>query len=248
MQRSQKYHSARSGKEDLVVVDGLHAIKHAARFDAHFDEIVTADKKALLALAQTMIDPTDIRYIDEHVMEIPAAEFLQITGGHSRTGIIGLAHKSNYKVDDIKHNRAIVFLEDPHDGENVGAVVRLAAGFGAGAVVVTGAINPWHTRVIRTAAGLQWALPVLHVETLEEVVGTRNVYACDDQGDSLYEQTLACDGVYIFGTERHGISQHLQDRADQMIALPMQPGVSSLNLATSVAGVLYGSNCITNTK
>src|SRR5919206_45240 len=43
--------------------------------------------------------------------------------------------------------------------------------------------------------------------------------------------------VLAFGTERDGLSAELLARADARIALPMAPGVSSLNLATAVAAV-----------
>ena len=45
--------------------------------------------------------------------------------------------------------------------------------------------------------------------------------------------------VLAFGTERHGLSDALLARADARLALPMAPGVSSLNLATAVSGVLF---------
>jgi TrmH family RNA methyltransferase len=45
--------------------------------------------------------------------------------------------------------------------------------------------------------------------------------------------------VLAFGTERYGLSGELAARADARISIPMAPGVSSLNLATSVAAVLF---------
>jgi TrmH family RNA methyltransferase len=45
--------------------------------------------------------------------------------------------------------------------------------------------------------------------------------------------------VLAFGTERDGLSDALLARSDARLALPMRPGVSSLNLATAVSGVLF---------
>jgi tRNA G18 (ribose-2'-O)-methylase SpoU len=45
--------------------------------------------------------------------------------------------------------------------------------------------------------------------------------------------------VLAFGTERRGISEGLLAHADHRVSIPMRPGVSSLNLATSVAAVLF---------
>ena len=46
--------------------------------------------------------------------------------------------------------------------------------------------------------------------------------------------------ILAFGCERHGLSDELLPSADARIRIPMRAGVSSLNLATSVAAVLYG--------
>ncbi len=45
--------------------------------------------------------------------------------------------------------------------------------------------------------------------------------------------------MLAFGTERYGLSEELRARADASVSIPMRPGVSSLNLATSVAAVLF---------
>ena len=50
---------------------------------------------------------------------------------------------------------------------------------------------------------------------------------------------LAPRSVLAFGTERDGLSDQLLAMADARVALPMRPGVSSLNLATAVSAVLY---------
>ena len=45
--------------------------------------------------------------------------------------------------------------------------------------------------------------------------------------------------ILAFGAERSGLSNQLMVRARRRLAIPMAPGVSSLNLATSVAVTLY---------
>jgi tRNA G18 (ribose-2'-O)-methylase SpoU len=45
--------------------------------------------------------------------------------------------------------------------------------------------------------------------------------------------------LLVFGTEREGLPDEIDSRADLRIAIPMRHGVSSLNLATAVAVILY---------
>ena len=61
----------------------------------------------------------------------------------------------------------------------------------------------------------------------------------DPEGEGLPQGGLPPRAVLAFGSERHGLSDELLARADGRIAIPMRAGVSSLNLATSVAVTLF---------
>ena len=45
--------------------------------------------------------------------------------------------------------------------------------------------------------------------------------------------------ILAFGSERQGLSDVLLKKADHRISIPMEPDVSSMNLASAVAVVLY---------
>jgi TrmH family RNA methyltransferase len=130
-----------------------------------------------------------------------------------------------------------VLLEDPRHLGNVGAVVRVAAAAGAVAVLTTGARDPWEPAALRGSAGLHYALPVGRVDP--GALGDRPLVALDPAGEP--RAPLPGDALVAFGTERHGLSDTLLARAAARVAIPMRPGVSSLNLATAVAVALYAS-------
>ena len=90
---------------------------------------------------------------------------------------------------------------------------------------------------MRGAAGLHFALPVAAVEALPQ--SDRPLVAIDPDGEDLRPGELPPRAVLAFGTERHGLSAELLERADARLGIPMRAGVSSLNLATSVAAVLF---------
>lgn len=131
----------------------------------------------------------------------------------------------------------VVLLEGPRHLGNLGACVRVAAAAGAAGVLTTGTSDPWHPDAVRGAAGLQWALPVRRLDRVPDDTGGRPLVAVDPDGD---EAAVPPGALLAFGSERHGLSDALLARADARVRIPMAPGVSSLNLATSVAAVLYG--------
>jgi TrmH family RNA methyltransferase len=104
-------------------------------------------------------------------------------------------------------------------------------------VLTTGRQDPWHPDALRGSAGLHFALPVARTRTVDP--GDRPLVALDPDGDALHPALVPPRALLAFGTERDGLSPALLERADQRLALPMRPGVSSLNLATAVSAVLF---------
>jgi TrmH family RNA methyltransferase len=207
-----------------VVLSGVHAVKHAVRFGAVLDRVVSADPDAALALLATVAP--DIRVTVERV---PAEEVARLAGGPVE--LVGLARRpESVPAGD----GPAVLLDNPRHLGNLGAVVRVAAGFGARAVLTTGTVDPWHPTVVRAAAGLHFAVPVRRVSALPE-----HVLAFDPAGDDLRTVPIPAAATLAFGSERHGLSAAVRSRADRLVAIPIRDRVSSYNLATSVAIALY---------
>ncbi|MCX3060719.1 TrmH family RNA methyltransferase, partial [Streptomyces beihaiensis] len=131
----------------------------------------------------------------------------------------------------------VVVLDNPRNLGNAGAVVRLAAGFGASGVVTTGSLDPWHPTVVRGGAGLHFATVVERLAVDELPHGP--LYALDPEGADIRGLKLPDDALLAFGSERSGLSAELRARADRLVSLPMRPQVSSYNLATSVGMTLF---------
>jgi RNA methyltransferase, TrmH family len=102
-----------------------------------------------------------------------------------------------------------------------------------------GDIDPWQAAAVRGSAGLHFALPVTRAADAGALAGLVVVVMMDAEGETIERHGVPANALLVFGTEREGVSDELKRRADMMLALPMRPGVSSLNLATSVAALLY---------
>jgi TrmH family RNA methyltransferase len=238
-----QFHTARRGDGACVVLEGVHAVKHALRFDANLLAAYTADKKRSCALMYELGGPKESEALKQLLEEVLETELAALAPNALRSSLMALAEHpyATQGTPQPAEGKPIVYLEDPHDLENVGAVIRVAAGYGAAAVITSGSINPWHANCIRGSAGLHFALPVLHIDSLQELPDNRQLVACTTGGENMYTAHIPHNAVLAFGTERHGISDALERTAHSSIAIPMQPNVSSLNLATSVSAVLFGA-------
>ncbi len=221
------------------MLQGFHALKHALRFGASVEVVVCADLRELERLAQGLA-PDLAQRIEALVVELPAEAFKRLGPYVPHTGVVSIARRVG--TDPLallakEGDAPIVLLEDPRHFGNLGAVVRVAAAVEAAGVLTTGRQDPWDPVAVRGSAGLHFALPVARVERLPAI--DRPLLALDPDGEELRPELVPARALLAFGTERDGLSSELLERADVCLRLPMREGVSSLNLATSVAAVLY---------
>jgi RNA methyltransferase, TrmH family len=229
----------------LAVLEGLHPLKHALRFGATVLQVACADRVRLRTLAQRLAPDVCERML-ELAQEVSPDVFARLAPLPPPTGVVALARRPAVDVGAALADprpAPVVLLEDPRDLGNMGACVRVAAAAGAAAVLSTGGHDPWQADALRGGAGLQYALPVARLPggLPAGLPGElhRPLLALDPDGEPLDPDALPARAVLAFGTERHGLSAELLARADARVAIPMRAGVSSLNLATSVAAVLF---------
>jgi TrmH family RNA methyltransferase len=221
----------------LAVLEGFHALKHALRFGAEVVEAVTPQPDALSRLAADLA-PDVAAAIDEVAAEVPPDRFARLAPHPPPTPVVAIAVRPTVDAGAaLRRPGRAVLLDHPNHLGNVGAVIRVAAAAGAAAVLTIGDRDPWHPAALRGSAGLHFAVPVAAVTAVPET--DRPLAALDPGGERLAPGVLADTALLMAGSERHGLSARLLAAAATRVAIPMQPGVSSLNLATAVAVALY---------
>ena len=254
-----RFRAARAGREEAVL-EGFHALKHALRFGADVRLVAAADPEALERLA-TALAPDLAGAFRSRAQLVDRAVLAQLAPRTPSTRVVAIARRPAVDAAAVLAGTAgpVVLLEDPRHLGNVGAVVRVAAAAGAAGVVTTGARDPWDAAALRGSAGLHFALPVARLgeDDSESAAGPRRatpavaplaalpagrpLVALDPGGERLRPGAIPPGSILAFGTERHGLSDAVLARATARLAIPMRPGVSSLNLATAVAVVLYAA-------
>jgi TrmH family RNA methyltransferase len=237
-ERAVRFRTARRDPE-LTVVEGFHALKHALRFGAELVEAVAVDPASLDAMAAELA-PDLAGQLADRVERIDRETLADLVPLVPHTGVAAIARRPAADLAAALADPApspAVLLEDPRNMGNIGACIRVAAAAGAAAVITTGENDPWHPDAVRGAAGLQFALPVVAAKSLPP--SDRPLLAIDPEGEELAPGVVPPRAILAFGTERHGLSGEVFDRAEARVSIPMREDVSSLNLATSVAIVLF---------
>ena len=134
------------------------------------------------------------------------------------------------------------------DRQNVGALIRAAAAFGADAVVFgPQCSDPFSRRALRVSMGNGFFLPVCQVSDLRadlhqlrQATGMKFfATVLDDTATPLPDLAAGDKCGFLFGNESYGLSADWIDFCDAKITIPMQGRTDSLNVGFSAGIVLY---------
>jgi tRNA G18 (ribose-2'-O)-methylase SpoU len=186
---------------------------------------------------------------------VPDEALRELVGYEFHRGVLACGVRpAPTKLDTIAtagasgERRTIVVLPDVQDPENLGAIVRIAAGFGVGGLIVgPKCADPFSRRVQRVSMGNVYEMPIATSDdvaaTLFELRAAHNFESwgtvLDVDAESLGTRERPERLAIVFGSEGHGIPTDVTAACDRKVIIPMRPGVDSLNVAVAAGIFLY---------
>lgn len=134
-------------------------------------------------------------------------------------------------------------IQDPH---NLGACLRSALAAGVNAVLIPNTRSADITPTVdKVSCGASEVLPIFRVANLKREVelmkqqGLWVVGGAGEEAVSLYSLDLRTPLVIIVGNEGEGIRFGLREACDYVAAIPMAPGMESLNVSVACGVMLF---------
>ena len=161
-------------------------------------------------------------------------------------GAVAVVTDPSVELDALSETDLCLVLADVRDPGNAGTLVRTAAAAGAGGVVfAAGSVDPLHPKVVRSASGALFRVPIVRHAPLAEVAATLRaagmalVGTAADAPTDVYSLDLTGPVAVVLGNEAWGLPEAANRLLDERVAIPMPGPVESLNVSIAGAILLF---------
>ncbi|WP_099866145.1 TrmH family RNA methyltransferase [Pararhizobium haloflavum] len=230
---------------ERVHLYGLHTVRAAMSNPARTIERMLVTKNALMRL--DVDDPASLPFPVEVVH--PSVIDRALGGDATHQGVMIEAKPLPVRrLSDLKNRPLIVVLDQVTDPHNVGAIMRSAVAFEAGAVITTMRHSPQESGVLaKSASGALEHMPYIQItnlaDALKELADLGFVtIGLDSEADAPLEDVFQGDRIaLVFGAEGKGLRQKTRDTATALARLDMPGPIKSLNVSNATAIALYAA-------
>jgi TrmH family RNA methyltransferase len=231
-------------RQRLFTVEGVRTVEELVRSALHVHGVLVAPQLAEAPRGAALL--ASLRERGLEVAEVSAQEFGSAAETDSPQGVLAIAAVPPHALGSLSlpAQARLVVLDAVQDPGNVGTIVRTSAALGASAVIaLPGTVDLWNAKVVRSAMGAGFHLPVLST-TWGELDAFRRresfaLWGADAGGTALHELKPADRLALVVGNEGAGLSADAQRLVDRLVALPIDSTVESLNVAVATGILLY---------
>lgn len=188
------------------------------------------------------------------LIEADALRIAKLAGSHGHQGVaarvdeIKMVHSLDDVLDALQGIDAplILVLDGVTDPHNLGACLRVADGAGAHAVIAPKdhAVGV-NATVAKVASGAAETVPYFMVTNLARTLNElkeRHIWVIgtsDDAPKTLFDIDLKGPTALVLGAEGDGMRQLTRKTCDELVSIPMQGAVESLNVSVASGVCLY---------
>ncbi len=230
----------------LGLLESLQAVEVVWIQDGRRDHRVRA------IVSKARAGGVDVRFVPSGRLKEIAGSVAH-NGCAARTGPVSLREIDDCITPEGSPGK-LLLLDDVADPQNLGAVIRSAAAFGVDGMIIAGPqAPPLGGAVAKAAAGHVHSVPLVRAKVAADVLVRLAgegywVFGADSDGEDLRQVKVPDRWVVCVGSEERGLRAKTRHRVDEWIAIPMAPGVESLNVSVATGVLLYAmtqgnSNC-----
>jgi TrmH family RNA methyltransferase len=231
-------------EQNLIVIEGIREIRLAKLADFTITNLIYC-KELIGESALQELSSAEGSTID--LTEVPVEIYNRIAYRKDHEGAIALAIPKRIEFGDLKMGASPLFLvlESVEKPGNLGALLRTADAANLDAVIIcdpqTDIYNP---NSIRSSIGCIFTMPVVTCTTPEAISWLRlnkiKMFGTALTAKHFYHETdLHGSAAIIMGSEAYGLSETWLKESDELIKIPMNGKIDSMNVSASAAVVVF---------
>lgn len=234
-------------------IAGPHAVLEALRAGRVIRRILVAQERGVRTGAvNDLMREAQEKHIQ--VLTVDRKEIDRLSPTVDHQGVVGIAEgRAGVELDElllhldtVTEPALVLIIDSLQDPQNFGVLLRSAEGAGVDGVVI-----PRHRQVgltpavARTSAGASEHLLIADVANLRQAIDAIKekgiwVVGTDDTGEMEWDEVdYRGPTAIVIGGEAEGIRRLVLEGCDQVVRVPMQGQVSSLNAAAAGTVVLF---------
>jgi len=224
-----RLHRARERKQTgLTLIEGPHLLEEAVDAAARI--------RRVFALANDSDSLEMTHRLGLEALPVDEAALKRLSGTETPRGPIAVVDiPESEEVDD----QNLLVSWGVSDPGNVGTMIRIARAFGWAFGYAGGTSDPWSPKVLRSAAGNQFATPISRVADVASLRtrGFQTVATVVRGGGPPAAVDAAC--AVLIGEEAAGLPEEVVTACDHAVTIPMPGGAESLNAGMAAAIIVY---------
>lgn len=230
-------------REGLFVAEGLRVVEELIASEMALHEVVVAPSVEDTPRGRALVDRAAQK---TQVLRTTEAELRSLAGTDTPQGVLAVARIPERGLSDVVLDDpgVVLVLDGVQDPGNLGTLIRAADAFAVAAVIaLPGTVDCWNPKVVRSAAGSLFRVPVVYdaAGEVREWLASNDVraYAADAEGADVSRIVAAPRAALIVGNEGAGLSDDARAFADEVVAIRMPGRAESLNVAVAAGILLY---------
>ncbi|MCF6114157.1 TrmH family RNA methyltransferase [Mesorhizobium muleiense] len=231
--------------DGLVRLYGLHTVRAALDNPRRRIKkmLVTRNAAERLAIADLTALPFETEMVEPKDID-------KVTGSDAvHQGVLIEAEPLKPKrLDALGDTTLVLVLDQVTDPHNVGAILRSAVAFGAGALITTARHSPHESGVLaKSASGALEHIDQIEVKNLADALGQLHeagfqTIGLDSDGPAELEKSFLGEKIaLVLGAEGKGLRQKTRDTVTTLARLDMPGAIRSLNVSNAAAVSLYAA-------
>ncbi len=231
--------------DGLVRLYGLHTVRAALDNPRRTIRTMLVTRNA-----QERLGIADLAALPFKVEQVEPRDIDRLTGSDAvHQGVLIEAEPLRPKrLDALGDTHLVLVLDQVTDPHNVGAILRSAVAFGAGALITTARHSPQESGVLaKSASGALEHIDQIEVKNLADALGELHeagfqTIGLDSDGPAELEKTFAGDKIaLVLGAEGKGLRQKTRETVTSLARLGMPGAIRSLNVSNAAAVSLYAA-------